>query len=96
MRKEKKKGFSLYLKTTNTGTSLAAQGLRSCSSIAGATGLILGWGAKILHITYCGQKKKKKIHFLFYKIHNLCGYSGQLMQHVRLVDTESEHKLRFR
>ena len=42
------------------------------------------------------KKKKKNLHFLFYKIHNLCGYSGQLMQHVRLVDTESEHKLRFR
>ena len=41
------------------GTSLVVQWLRLCTSIAGGTSLILGWGTKILHAMQCGQKKKK-------------------------------------
>ena len=35
------------------------QWLRLCTSTAGGTGSIPGWGTKILHATWCGQKKIK-------------------------------------
>ena len=45
------------------GTSLAVQCLRLSASTAGGTGLIPGWGTKILHALQRGQKKKK-LHFI--------------------------------
>ena len=36
------------------------QWLRICASTVGGTGLILGWGTKILHIVWWVQSKKKK------------------------------------
>ena len=41
------------------GTSLAVQCLRICTSTAGGTGSIPGWGTKVPHAVWCGQKKKK-------------------------------------
>ena len=41
------------------GTSLAVQWLRLRASTAGGTGSIPGWGAKIPHTTWHGQKIKK-------------------------------------
>ena len=43
------------------GTSLAVQWLRLRASTAGGTGLIPGWGTKILHDAQRGQK----IFFIF-------------------------------
>ena len=45
----------------DTGTSLVVQWLGLCASTTGGTGLIPGWGTRILHATWRGQKKKKKI-----------------------------------
>ena len=42
-----------------TGTSLVVQWLRLHASNTGGLGSIPGWGAKILHAVWCGQKKKK-------------------------------------
>ena len=42
------------------GTSLAVQWLRCCISTAGGTGLIPGWGTKILHARLHDQNIKKK------------------------------------
>ena len=41
------------------GTFLAIQWLGLCSPNAGDMGLIPGWGTKILHASWLGQKKKK-------------------------------------
>ena len=38
------------------GTSLVVQWLRCHTSTAGGMGLIPGWGTKIPHDTWCGQK----------------------------------------
>ena len=38
------------------GTSLAVQWLRLCASTAGGMGLIPGWGTKMSHATWHGQK----------------------------------------
>ena len=46
--------------TKDYGTSLAVQWLRLCTSNAGGAGLIPGWGTKIPHATWYGQKLKKK------------------------------------
>ena len=35
--------------------------IRLCSPNAGALGSIPGWGTKILHAAWCGQKKKKNL-----------------------------------
>ena len=37
-----------------SGTSLVIQWLRHCASTAGGTGLIPGWGTKILHAAHVG------------------------------------------
>ena len=42
------------------GDSLVVQWLELWASTAGGTGSILGWGSKILHALWHGQKKKKK------------------------------------
>ena len=42
------------------GTSLAIQWLKLLTTISGGTGSIPGWGTKILHAAWCGQKKKEK------------------------------------
>ena len=47
----------MYVKT---GTSMGAQWLRLCAPNAGGSGLIPGWGTKILHAVWYG--KKKKVH----------------------------------
>ena len=36
------------------------QWLRLCASTAGGTGLIPGWGTKIPHAVWYGQKKKRE------------------------------------
>ena len=41
-------------------TSLTVPWLRPCASTGGGTGLISGWGTKILHATWLGQKKNIK------------------------------------
>ena len=46
---------------TKPGTSLAVQWIRLCATIAGGTGLIPGWGTKILHAARYNQKKKKNL-----------------------------------
>ena len=43
------------------GTSLVVQWLRLCTFPVGGTGSITGWGTKIPHARWWGQKKKKKI-----------------------------------
>ena len=43
-----------------TWDSLVVQWLRLCTSKAGATGSIPGWGTKIPHATWHGQNIKKK------------------------------------
>ena len=40
------------------GTSLAVQWLKLCASIAGGMGSISGWGTKILHAAWRGQKSQ--------------------------------------
>ena len=55
----------LFLRRNNSGTSLVVQWLELCTSTAGGTGLIPGWGTKIPHSTWCSQKKK----FTYRKIH---------------------------
>ena len=42
------------------GISLVIQWLRLCTSIARGTDSITGQGTKILHVSWCNQKKKKK------------------------------------
>ena len=39
-------------------TSMMAQWLKHCVSIAGGMGLIRGWGTKIPHAIWCSQKTK--------------------------------------
>ena len=46
--------------TNNNGTSLPVQCLRLRASTVGAPGLIPGWGTKIPHTAWCGQKVGKK------------------------------------
>ena len=41
------------------GASLVAQWLKICTSIAWSTGLTSGWGTKILHAEWRGQKVSK-------------------------------------
>ena len=40
-------------------TSLVIQRLKFCTFIAGSMGSIPGWGTKILHALWHGQKKRK-------------------------------------
>ena len=47
----------LLMETFN-GTFLVAQWLRLCSQRRVGVGLILGWGAKILHVTQCNNNNK--------------------------------------
>ena len=42
------------------GTSLVVQRLRLCASPAGGAGAIPGQRTKILHVSQCGQKGKKR------------------------------------
>ena len=42
------------------GVSLAIQWLRLCTSIIGGMGSIPGWGTKIPHAAWRGQKKRKE------------------------------------
>ena len=44
------------------GTFLAIQWLGLCTPNSGDMGLIPGWGTKILHASWLGQKKKKSCH----------------------------------
>ena len=48
------------IKETSPGTSPAVQWLRLCASTAGGTGLIPGQGSKILHASWCSQKKRER------------------------------------
>ena len=48
------------LKNLTSGTSLAVQWLRLCTSTAGDPGSIPGRGTKIPHATRCSQKTKTK------------------------------------
>ena len=54
------KGWERTYLDNSLGTSLAVQWLRLQAPNARDTGLIPGWGTKILHATWFGQKKKKK------------------------------------
>ena len=47
----------LYLKGLDGGTSLVVQWVRLCTPNAGGRGLIPGWGTKIPHAAWSGQKK---------------------------------------
>ena len=47
-------------KTAVPGTSLVVQWLRLHPSIAAGTGSIPGWGTKIPHAAWCGQKLEKQ------------------------------------
>ena len=49
-----------FLKKTHLGTFLAVQWWRHCVSTAGDMGSIPGWGTKILHAVWSGQKKKTR------------------------------------
>ena len=53
------KGWEKTYLDNSFGTSLAVQWLRLQAPNAGDTGLIPGWGTKILYATRFGQKKKK-------------------------------------
>ena len=53
------KGWEKTYLDNSFGTSLAVQWLRLQAPTAGDTGLIPGWGTKILYATWFGQKKKK-------------------------------------
>ena len=57
------------------GTSLAVQCLRLSASTAGGTGLIPGWGTKILHALQRGQKKKKITFYCAEDTDQFCIYS---------------------
>ena len=54
------KGWERTYLDNSLGTSLAVQWLRLQAPNARDTGLIPGWGTKILHATWFGQKKKKR------------------------------------
>ena len=41
-----------------SGTSLEVQWFRLCTSTAGGTGSIPGWGSRILNAVWCDQKRK--------------------------------------
>ena len=49
------------LKEKSGRTSLVVQWLRLHTSKAGGTSLILGWGAKILHAKWHGQKRERRV-----------------------------------
>ena len=51
-------GNLMAFKVVKPGTSPAVQWLRLCTSTAGGTGSIPGWGTKILHAARCGCNKK--------------------------------------
>ena len=44
--------YNYYLKNNHEGTSLVVQWLRLCTSTAGSTGLIVGWGTKVPHAAH--------------------------------------------
>ena len=46
----------LFLRN-NSGTSLVVQWLELCTSTAGGTGLMPGWGTEIPHATWCSRKE---------------------------------------
>ena len=50
-----------------SGTPLLVQWLRLCASNAGDVGLIPGWGTKISHAMWHGQKKKKEKKDIYLK-----------------------------
>ena len=52
--------ISLY----GTGTFLVVHWLRLCAPDAESPGLIPGWGTKIPHVIWHGQKVKKKVHLV--------------------------------
>ena len=52
--------YNLFIYYLSMGNSLVVQWLRFHAFIAGGTSSIPGWGTKIPHAAWCGQKKKKQ------------------------------------
>ena len=50
----------MFAELNTTGTSLAVQWLRCCTSSVADVGLIPGWGTKIPHAAQRGQKQKQR------------------------------------
>ena len=52
--------YNLFIYYLSMGNSLVVQWLRFHAFIAGGTSSIPGWGTKIPHAAWCGQKNKNK------------------------------------
>ena len=53
---------SVYRNKENEGTSLVVQGLSLCPFTPWGMGSVPGWGTKILHAEWCGQKKRTLVN----------------------------------
>ena len=78
------KWYKLYCKNMIIRTSLVVEWLRLCPSTAGGMGLVPGRGTKILHATWCSQKKKKKKKIIF-SMNTLCILKMKMMLPIFIV-----------